>query len=33
MYFHKEKLNENELEEWFFYHIGRLGKKGSAYGE
>jgi hypothetical protein len=32
MYFHKEKLNENELE-WFFYSIGRLGKKGSGYGE
>jgi hypothetical protein len=33
MYFHKEKLNENELEERFFYHIRRLGKKGSGYGE
>jgi hypothetical protein len=32
MYFQKEKLNENELE-WCFYNIGRLGKKGSGYGE
>jgi hypothetical protein len=32
MYFRKEKLNENELE-WFFYNIGRPGIKGSSYGE